>query len=87
MESKNDRTDGNFESADDTVTDKALELFDQGFNCAQSVFAAFAPSFGLDVPMVLKIAAALVGGMSRCNGVWCSLRSTHGPWPLDEPRG
>jgi len=27
------------ERGDDIMTDKALQLFDQGFNCAQSVFA------------------------------------------------
>ncbi|WP_448536258.1 C-GCAxxG-C-C family protein [Pseudothermotoga sp.] len=51
------------------MTEKALELFEQGFNCAQSVFAAFAPSFGLDEPTALKIAAAFGGGMSRCGSV------------------
>jgi C_GCAxxG_C_C family probable redox protein len=54
------------EKGDDIMTDKALQLFDQGFNCAQSVFAAFAPRFGLDEPSALKIAAAFGGGMSRC---------------------
>lgn len=51
------------------MTDRALELFDQGFNCAQSVFAAFAPSFGLDESIALRVATAFGGGMSRCNGV------------------
>jgi C_GCAxxG_C_C family probable redox protein len=57
------------EKGDDIMTDKALQLFDQGFNCAQSVFAAFAPRFGLGEPSALKIAAAFGGGMSRCGSV------------------
>jgi C_GCAxxG_C_C family probable redox protein len=57
------------EKGDDIMTDKALQLFDQGFNCAQSVFVTFAPRFGLDEPSALKIAAAFGGGMSRCGSV------------------
>jgi hypothetical protein len=57
------------EKGDDIMTDKALRLFDQGFNCAQSVFVTFAPRFGLDEPSALKIAAAFGGGMSRCGSV------------------
>ncbi|KUK02681.1 MAG: C_GCAxxG_C_C family protein [Thermotoga sp. 50_1627] len=51
------------------MTDRALELFKCGFNCAQSVFAAFAPRSGLDESIALRVAAAFGGGMARCNSV------------------
>lgn len=44
--------------------DDALKLFDEGFNCAQSVFAAFAPAFGLKRDHALRIASAFGGGMN-----------------------
>jgi C_GCAxxG_C_C family probable redox protein len=46
-------------------TDAAVELFAQGYNCAQSVFAAFGPKFGLERSECLIIASALGGGIGR----------------------
>lgn len=43
----------------------ALENFDQGFNCAQAIVAAFAPRHGLDREHGLKIACAFGSGMMR----------------------
>ncbi len=43
-------------------TDKALELFSNNFNCSQAVFAAFAPDFGLDEKLALKLATSFGGG-------------------------
>lgn len=46
-----------------TPIDKALELFNAGFNCSQAVFVAFAPSLGLDAQTALKVASGFGGGM------------------------
>jgi hypothetical protein len=43
--------------------DKAVAYFNQGYNCAQSVAAAFAQDFGLDEGMVLKLTAGFGAGM------------------------
>ena len=40
-------------------------LFSEGFNCAQSIVAAYAPSLGLDREAALKIASGFGGGMGR----------------------
>jgi hypothetical protein len=40
--------------------DKAFEALDEGFNCAQSVFAAFAPAFGLKRDHALRLPLPLV---------------------------
>ncbi len=46
-------------------TDLARSYFEQGFSCSQAVAAAFAAEFGLDGPMMLRIAAAFGGGIAR----------------------
>ena len=45
--------------------EEALELFRQGFNCAQSVVGALGPSCGLDRETCLRIAAPFGGGLGR----------------------
>lgn len=45
--------------------EKAAELFESGFNCAQSVFAAYADLFGMDFETALKISCPMGGGMGR----------------------
>lgn len=50
-------------------TDKALELFSNNFNCSQAVFAVFAPDFGLDEKLALKLATSFGGGAR--NGEIC----------------
>lgn len=50
-------------------TDKALELFASNFNCSQAVFAVFAPDFGIDEELALKIATSFGGGAR--NGEIC----------------
>ena len=42
---------------------RALNLFNKGFNCSQSILAAFAKDFGMDEVQALKLAAGLGGGM------------------------
>ncbi len=44
---------------------KARELFLQGFNCSQSVFAAFCDRFDIDENTAKKISAGLGGGVGR----------------------
>lgn len=49
--------------------EKAAELFETGFNCAQSVFAAYADLFGMDMETALKISCPMGGGMGRMREV------------------
>lgn len=42
---------------------RATELFEQGCNCSQAVFAAFCDETGLDFETALKLASSLGGGM------------------------
>lgn len=48
-----------------TEKERALELFMEGFNCSQSVFAAFAHRFGIDEDTAKRISAGLGGGVGR----------------------
>ncbi|MFC1879327.1 C-GCAxxG-C-C family protein [Chloroflexota bacterium] len=48
---------------------EANNKFEQGFNCAQAVFASYAPSLGLPGETALKIAAPFGGGIGRLGGV------------------
>ena len=43
----------------------AKDLFHQGFNCSQAVFAACADIYGIDEPMALRLAASFGGGIGR----------------------
>ncbi len=52
-----------------TKTEKALDIFSKGFNCAQSVFAAFASELGVDEELALKLASSFGGGAR--NGEMC----------------
>ena len=45
--------------------EEALSNFGNDFNCAQSVFGAFAPHYGLDLDKALKISSGFGGGMGR----------------------
>jgi C_GCAxxG_C_C family probable redox protein len=46
-------------------SEKALEYFDNKFNCAQSVLAAFTDIHGLTEDESLRVACAFGGGMGR----------------------
>lgn len=46
-------------------SEKALEYFDNKFNCAQSVLSAFADELGLTEDESLRVACAFGGGMGR----------------------
>jgi C_GCAxxG_C_C family probable redox protein len=41
------------------------ELFSQGFNCAQSVIAPFASTYGEKIDNLLRISASFGGGLAR----------------------
>lgn len=44
--------------------EKAKSVFLSGFSCAQSVFSAFSPDYGLDGKTALKVASSFGGGMA-----------------------
>lgn len=51
------------------MNQRAIDLFEKGLNCSQSVFVAYAPIFGLDEKMALKISSAFGGGIARLANV------------------
>ncbi len=52
-----------------THAQRARELFEQGYNCAQAVFAAFCDETGMDMETALKISAPFGGGIGRLREV------------------
>ena len=48
-----------------SIPEKAAELFLSGYNCAQSIYAAFAPQLGISEKQAAKMASALGGGLCR----------------------
>mgnify|MGYP006309133697 CR=1 FL=1 len=48
-----------------TKTEKAAEIFNQGFNCAQSVLYTFADDLGINKEFALKVASGFGAGMGR----------------------
>jgi C_GCAxxG_C_C family probable redox protein len=48
-----------------TKSEKAIALFDQGFNCSQSVLTAFSEDYNISEDDCLKISCAFGGGMGR----------------------
>ena len=53
----------------DRIKARAAERFTAGYNCAQSVFCAWAPEFGVDEETAIKTAAAFGGGIARTGNV------------------
>lgn len=49
--------------------EKAMKLFKEGYNCAQSVFCAFADDIGVDFETALKLSSSFGGGMGRMREV------------------
>ena len=45
--------------------ERAADYFTRGFNCSQSVLAAYAEQFGLTEELALKVAGGFGGGMGR----------------------
>ena len=50
-------------------TEKAKELFKQGYNCSQAVFGVFCEELGLDFETAMKISSSFGGGMGRMREV------------------
>ncbi len=50
-------------------SERAVELFKEGYNCSQSVFTAFAHRFDIDEETAKKISAGLGGGVGRLREV------------------
>ena len=50
-------------------SEKAVENFRSGYNCAQSVFLAFAEDVGFDKETALKLSSSFGGGMGRLREV------------------
>ena len=48
-----------------TKSEKALEYFNNQFNCSQSVLVAFGPEMGMSENDCLKVSCAFGGGMAR----------------------
>lgn len=48
--------------------EKALKLFDNGFNCSQAVLGAFCNKHGMDEELAMKLACGFGGGI-RCGEV------------------
>ena len=53
----------------ETRVEYALSLFKSGYNCAQSVFAAYADLLGMDTETALKMSSAMGGGIGRMREV------------------
>ena len=53
----------------ETREDKGERLFREGFNCAQSTFAAMADYYGIPEPLALRLAASFGAGLGRMRGV------------------
>ena len=52
-----------------SYTDKAKELFEQGYNCSQAIVCAFSPLTGLDEKTSALLASSFGGGMGRMREV------------------
>ena len=50
-------------------SEKAVDNFKKGYNCAQSVFLAFASEVGFDEETALKLSSSFGGGMGRLREV------------------
>ena len=51
-----------------SIESKSMELRGQGFNCAQSVFAACSDELGMEKELALAVAGGLGGGV-RCGEI------------------
>jgi len=45
--------------------ERATSCFEQGFSCSQAILCAYAPQFGLDRELALRVSGAFGGGMAR----------------------
>ena len=56
-----------------TKAEDAVALFQQGFNCTQSILSIFAPDFGLDRDEARRISQGFGAGMGRTDNICGSL--------------
>lgn len=49
--------------------ERAEALFKEGYNCAQSVFAAYSDELGMNMETALKLSSSFGGGMGRLREV------------------
>lgn len=66
--------------------DKAEAYFKQGYNCSQSVVAAFAEDLGLTESLALRMASGFGGGVGRMRevcGAFCGLTTVIGLYYAD----
>ncbi|MBR3772328.1 MAG: C_GCAxxG_C_C family protein [Clostridium sp.] len=49
--------------------DRAVQLFKEGFNCSQAVFAAYSDLYGVDEETALRLASSFGAGMGRMREV------------------
>lgn len=52
-----------------THEEKARELFERGYNCAQSVAGAFAEDMGMDIDTAARLSSSFGGGLGRLREV------------------
>lgn len=52
-----------------THPERALHFFHQGYNCAQSVLAAFTEDIGLTLPTALKLSSGFGAGIGRMRSI------------------
>jgi len=69
----------------------AVQNFQSGFNCSQSVFSAFAPFLGLEVQEALKIATGFGAGIGyrgevcgAVSGAYMAIGLKHGRWKAED---
>ena len=53
----------------ETHAEKAVRLFREGMNCAQSVFAAFSDVTGIDEELAVRLSSSFGAGMGRMREV------------------
>ena len=58
--------------------EKAHELFKQGYNCAQSVFAAFCDVTGIDFETAIKLTSGFGAGMGGMRDTCNTVADVHG---------
>jgi C_GCAxxG_C_C family probable redox protein len=70
----------------------AVQYFGSGYNCSQSVLAAFGPDLGLDRASCLKVASTFGGGLGRraeacgaVTGALMALGLKYGGKTVDDP--
>jgi len=51
------------------MKERAIELFENGLSCAQSVFTAYAVHFGIEEEKALQISSAFGGGIARLGSI------------------